>query len=44
MVRDSWYGISNRAAADVASTVLQEVKSNDEVVEKSKLQLARQKL
>lgn len=38
------YGISDRAAAAVASAVLQDVKINNEVIDKSKLRRARQKL
>lgn len=38
------YGISDRAAAAVASAVLQDVKFNNEVIDKSRLRRARQKL
>ncbi|KAH9628577.1 hypothetical protein HF086_010311 [Spodoptera exigua] len=38
------YGISDRAAAAVASAVLQDAKINNEVIDKSKLRRARQKL
>lgn len=38
------YGISDRAAAAVASAVLQDAEINNEVIDKSKLRRARQKL